>query len=91
MKEKIAAALRSLANRLSPAPVVGYPAETYKPVELKSRQYIPPYVQGEVTEAAARSVEQSLNDKLAPYIDVKRVENYDEVYVEGKIIILVKQ
>lgn len=92
MKKQIAARLRAWAEKLAPVEV--YPqhyGEDYKPVELKARQYILPYVQGEVTEAAARSVEQKLGVKLAPYFRVERVENYDEVYVEGKIIILVKQ
>lgn len=100
MKTKIAKILRQLADRLAPAPVVVRPTKgevqyegvTYKPVVLRSLRHIPPYVQGEVVDAAKRFVREDLEARAGTFVELDHRESYDpdEVAVAGKIIILTK-
>lgn len=98
MKSKIAKLLRQLADSLAPAPLVVYPGEvryegeTYRPLRLRSRHYLPTAAQGMEQDAARRQVREVLEHQAGKYATITREtsDDPDDAFIDGNLLILVR-
>lgn len=99
MKTKIAKILRQLADRLAPAPVVyptkaevQYEGETYSPLRLRSRHYLPTAAQVMEQDAARRQVREVLEHQAGRFATITREtsDDPDDAFIDGNLLILVR-
>ena len=97
MKKKIAAALRSLANKLSPGNVMLKPTEgelrykgkTYSLEVLRQRRYFPGYGPDGAEDYITRDVKETLARSTNKHVETEYIEDERGRYVEGRLLILI--